>query len=258
MTELNAALARRIVGLLDLTSLNDDDSDERIVALCERALTPVGPTAAVCVHVPFVALARRTLDKLGGAQVKVATVVNFPSGANEPSAVLAEVRAALAAGADEIDLVFPQRALRDGDTVTGPALVRAVKELCAKKALLKVILETGELKDGGLIRRASELAIGAGADFIKTSTGKVPVNATPEAAQIMLEVIAEAGGRVGFKPAGGMKTLAEAAVYLQLAEHILGADWVSPAHLRFGASSLLSDLLAHSGHGDGQTAEGGY
>lgn len=247
MTELDATLARNIIALLDLTSLNDDDSDARIVALCQRALTALGPVAAVCVYPRFVALARRTLDALGGQTVAVATVTNFPAGTAPLAEVLEQTRQALGDGADEIDVVYPWRALLAGDADSGFALVRACKALCADRALLKVILETGELADPALIRQASLDAIEAGADFIKTSTGKVAVNATAEAARIMLECIAASGVNVGLKPAGGIRTLADARVYVELAEGINGARWISPRHLRFGASSLLDDLLQRLG-----------
>jgi deoxyribose-phosphate aldolase len=258
MTENDETLARKVIALLDLTSLNEDDDDPRIVELCRKAMTPVGPVAAVCVFPRFVALARRSLDALGGQAVGIATVINFPAGDAALESVLAETRQALDDGADEIDLVYPYRALLAGDAASGIALVQAGKTLCEGRALLKVILETGELADPLLIRRASQDAIAAGADFIKTSTGKVRVNATAQAAEIMLGCIAEAGGAVGFKPAGGMKTLPEAMVYLWLAERLLGRDWVSPRHLRFGASSLLDDLLRRVGEEPALPMEGGY
>lgn len=258
MTDNDATLARTLIALLDLTSLNDDDSDAGIVELCQRALTPVGAVAAVCVYPRFVALARQTLDGLGGQTVAVATVVNFPAGNTALDEVLEQTRQALADGADEIDVVYPYRALLAGDADSGFALVRACKALCADRALLKVILETGELADPALTRQASLDAIEAGADFIKTSTGKVAVNATAGAARIMLECIASSGMNVGLKPAGGMKTLDDARVYLELAERINGAAWISPRHLRLGASSLLGDLLRHAGADSAQVGGGAY
>lgn len=256
MTDTDATLARKLIALLDLTSLNDDDTDAAIVELCHKAMTPVGPVAAVCVYPRFVALARRTLDELGGQTVAVATVTNFPAGNAPLDEVLDQTRQALAEGADEIDVVYPWRALQAGDADSGFALVRACKALCSDRALLKVILETGELADPALIRQASLDAIDAGADFIKTSTGKVAVNATAEAAQIMLECIAASGTNVGLKPAGGIRTLADARVYLTLAETLNGPRWVAPRHLRLGASSLLGDLLRHTGN-DTTAADGG-
>ncbi|MGY3858006.1 deoxyribose-phosphate aldolase [Aeromonas intestinalis] len=237
--------ARLAISLMDLTSLNDDDTDARILALCQQAATPHGHTAAVCVYPRFVALARQALAAQHTSAIKVATVVNFPGGDQEPDAVLAETRAALADGADEIDLVIPWRALMAGDEAPARALVRRCKALCGDR-VLKVIIESGELKTPALIRAASLLAIEEGADFIKTSTGKVPVNATPEAARIMLAAIADSGARqrVGFKAAGGVRSAQEAADYLGMAQELLGERWPDEAHFRFGASSLLTQLLA--------------
>ena len=133
----------------------------------------------------------------------------------------------------------------------------AVEEAAGDGALLKVILETGELRQVPLIRRAAEIAIGAGADFFKTSTGKVPVNATPQAARAMLSVIAETGGEVGFKAAGGIRSIEDAAVYLALADEILGAEWAEPTSFRFGASGLLDAVLAAL-DGRGAAAATGY
>ncbi|MET1081357.1 MAG: deoxyribose-phosphate aldolase [Pseudomonas sp.] len=255
--DLDRLVAQQAIGLLDLTSLNADDTDERIRALCRRALSPAGAVAAVCVYPRFVALARQTLDSLGGTQVRVATVTNFPAGAADVQGAAEETLAAVLAGADEVDVVYPYTALRRGDRQVGRDLVRACKQACGERALLKVILETGELAEPELIRQASLDAIDAGADFIKTSTGKVTVNASEHAARLMLAAIAERGGRVGFKPAGGIRTLADAKTYIQLAGDALGADWVSAAHLRLGASSLLDELLTHLGQGaPGSTAEG--
>ncbi|HIC1043694.1 TPA: deoxyribose-phosphate aldolase, partial [Escherichia coli] len=154
---------------------------------------------------------------------------------------------------------FPYRALMAGNEQIGFDIVKACKDACAKAgALLKVIIETGELKDAALIRKASEISIKAGADFIKTSTGKVPVNATLESAELMLQVIHDmgVGKEVGFKPAGGVRTAEEAAQYLALANRIMGDNWVDARHFRFGASSLLGNLLATLGHGEQKSSSG--
>lgn len=238
--------ARLALACMDLTSLNDDDTDSDIETLCRKAKTPLGSTAAVCVKPAFVVTARRALNAENGPNansVKVATVTNFPHGNDDPMAAARETRSAVAAGADEVDVVFPYRALLAGDDAIGLELV----EMCraaAVDATLKVILETGELADPTLIRRAADIAIQGGADFIKTSTGKVPVNATPEAAEIMLEAI-QASGRndIGIKVAGDITTSQQAHDYLLLAAEIMGPAWVTPAHFRFGASGLLDNLL---------------
>ena len=156
--------------------------------------------------------------------MRIATVTNFPHGNDDIEIALAETNAAIAYGADDVDVVFPYRALMAGNTQVGFDMVKACKDACAKhNVLLKVIIESGELKDPALIRQASEIAIKAGADFIKTSTGKVPVNATPETAEIMMTVIRDmgVGKTVGFKPAGGVRTAEEAAQYLAMAAPII-------------------------------------
>ena len=135
-----------------------------------------------------------------------------------------------------------------GDIDVGSQMVSQCKQACGPAVMLKVIIESGELATPDLIRQASELAIAGGADFIKTSTGKVPINATPAAAEIMLQAIKASGRSVGFKAAGGVRNVADAGLYLSLARHILGADWVTPKHFRFGASSLLDSLLDTLGH----------
>ncbi|MGM0701726.1 MAG: deoxyribose-phosphate aldolase [Pseudomonadota bacterium] len=258
MIELQQA-ARQALALMDLTSLNDDDSDATIEALCQRAKTPVGTPAAVCVYPAFVVTARRALTahQLGGT-VKVATVTNFPHGGDDVMAAARETRSAVASGADEVDVVFPYRALMAGDEETGRELVACCRQACGG-ATLKVILETGELAEPALIRRAAELAIEGGADFLKTSTGKVAVNATLEAAEILLETIRASGKEVGFKAAGGVRTAEDAEAYLKLAERVMGPAWVTPAHFRFGASGLLDDLLATLGVMPAPAVEtGGY
>ncbi|MBB6055193.1 deoxyribose-phosphate aldolase [Tolumonas osonensis] len=249
--------AQRALQLMDLTTLNDNDTDAVVIALCRQAKTRAGNTAAVCVYPRFVPVARKTLRDIGAPEIKVATVTNFPHGNDDIEIAVAETRAAVAYGADEVDVVFPYRALMAGNTTVGFELVKACKAVCGEQALLKVIIESGELKIPALIRTASEIAIAAGADFIKTSTGKVPVNATPEAAKIMLQVIKEKNPSVGFKAAGGVKNTVQAAEYLSLAASVLGEEWISAKTFRFGASSLLADLLKTLGY-QSQTAASGY
>ncbi|WP_249979084.1 deoxyribose-phosphate aldolase [Vreelandella olivaria] len=256
--------ARQALTLMDLTSLNESDTDSVIEALCQQVKTPFGNPAAVCVYPQFIVTATRALTahKLNG-QVKIATVTNFPHGGNDIMEAARETREAVASGADEVDVVFPYRALMAGDEATGLELVEMCKAACGGQALLKVIIESGELKEPALIQRASELAIEGGADFIKTSTGKVPVNATLEATRIMLKAIKASGKKdVGFKAAGGVRTAEEAAEYLALAADIMGSQWVTPRHFRFGASSLLGSLLnTLSGipqAAQSSTTEGGY
>lgn len=239
--------AQTALSLMDLTTLNDNDTDEKVIALCQSAKTEFGTPAAVCVYPRFVPIARKALQQAGISQVKIATVTNFPHGNADIEIAVAETRAAVAYGADEVDVVFPYHSLIAGDSQTGFELVKQCKAVCADAGVvLKVIIESGELKTADLIRQASEIAIQAGADFIKTSTGKVAVNATLESAEMMLNTIRDLGvaDKVGFKAAGGVKTAEEAQQYLTLARNILGENWVNADHFRFGASSLLGNLLA--------------
>ncbi|MDE2428701.1 MAG: deoxyribose-phosphate aldolase [Burkholderiales bacterium] len=237
-----ALAARRALSLIDLTTLNEDDTTHKVIALCHQAKTSAGNVAAMCVYPRFVPVARLVLREQGTPEVRVATVTNFPGGDSGLEIASAETRAAIAYGADEVDVVFPYRALMAGDAQAGRELVSTCKQICGDK-VLKVIIESGELKSPQLIREASLIAIAAGADFIKTSTGKVAVNATLEAAEIMLKAILESGKPCGFKAAGGVRTTQEAAAYLDLADRLMGADWVNSEHFRFGASSLLDNLL---------------
>ncbi|PIE41972.1 MAG: deoxyribose-phosphate aldolase [Gammaproteobacteria bacterium] len=239
----NKYWAGQALSLMDLTSLEADDTVDKIHDLCLSACTPFGHTAAVCVYPQFVKVAQSTLDEHYARQVQVATVANFPCGAADVYHAARETKAAVADGADEVDVVFPYRALMQGNAEVGHKLVSACKAACGDKRL-KVIIESGELKTPALIRQASEIAIDAGADFIKTSTGKVTVNATLEAAEVMLNVIKDSGKPVGFKAAGGVRSVTDAKAYLQLAENIMGKNWISVDTFRFGASSLLNSLLA--------------
>ena len=256
MTDLQNT-AREAISLMDLTTLNDDDTDAIVIDLCHQAHSPAGDTAAVCIYPRFIPAARKALKEQGTKEITIATVTNFPHGNDDIEIAVAETRASIAYGADEVDVVFPYRAFIGGDDKVGFELVKACKEACGD-ILLKVIIESGELKDPDLIRRASEICIDAGADFIKTSTGKVPVNATLEAAEVMLKVIRDKNPNVGFKAAGGVKDAQTAKAYLDLAREILGDDWVGPKHFRFGASSLLNNLLNELGLAERNNTKEGY
>jgi deoxyribose-phosphate aldolase len=237
----DAALARRALRSLDLTDLSETCSDHAIDDLCARALTPLGPAAAVCVWPQFVARAR---DPLKGSPVRIATVVNFPAGGEDIERVIEDVNEALGDGAQEIDLVLPYGAVRRGQPGPAAEMVAAVRDVVDQGRILKVILETGELAEPRLIEAASRLAIEHGADFLKTSTGKTPVSATPEAAEVMLNAIKASGRPVGLKASGGIRTVADAALYLSLADRLMGAGWATPATFRIGASSLYGALVA--------------
>lgn len=247
--------AARSLPLVDLTDLSDGCTGEAVDALCDRAATPFGPVAAVCLWPRHVARARH---RLGPSPIRIATVVNFPHGGTDIAATVAETQRTIEDGADEIDLVLPYRSLLAGDRAAAAAMVAAVRVACPAPTLLKVILETGRLETPAAIRTAADLAIDAGADFIKTSTGKVEINATPEAAEVMLEAIRASGRRCGFKAAGGIRTTADAGRYLSIADRLFGETWVGPATFRFGASGLLDDLLAHLGAPGSAAAPSGY
>ncbi len=234
----------------DLTTLEGKDSDGRIRSLCAKALRPrpgwpnVPSVAAVCVYPKLVAAAK---DALRGSNVSVASVATaFPSGLSSLDVRLADTAAAIAAGADEIDMVIDRGAFLAGREQTVYDEIVQVKQLC-RNVHLKVILETGELGTYDNIRRASDLALEAGADFIKTSTGKVGTNATPPAALVMCEALRDfarrTGERRGLKVAGGVRTTKQALTYLVIIKETLGDAWLDPTAFRIGASSLLDDLL---------------
>lgn len=236
-----ADVARRLLSLLDLTNLEATCGPAEVKALCGRAVGPAGSVAAVCIWPQFVGEAKRLL---GGGSVRVATVINFPNGGEDLERVVEDTEEALDDGADEIDLVMPWRAYLGGDTELPTQMIRTTRDVMPKGHPLKVILETGSLPDEAAIVGAARLAIAAGADFLKTSTGKMPVSATPEAARLLLETIAASARPVGFKAAGGIRTLQDAATYLALADAIMGPGWATPATFRIGASGLHAALVA--------------
>jgi len=252
----DAAFARRALALLDLTDLADDATEAGTRELCQRAISGPVPVAAVCIWPRFVKIAREALGD--GAAVRIATVVNFPDGDTPIAPAIRETEEAVADGADEIDLVLPWRSLLAGQTTPVGAMVRNVKMRCGDK-LLKVILETGEYPDLQKVREASELAIGAGADFIKTSTGKTEHSASIAAVRTMLGVIGMAARPIGIKPSGGIRTLEDARAYLNLTDAMMGPDWATPATFRFGASGLYGALVtAIEGAAPGETPRGSY
>lgn len=236
--------AARALALLDLTSLNDNDTDAVVVDLCAKAHGDFGKTAAVCVWPRFV---KTAVKELKGTGVKIATVVNFPHGGTDIEKTVAETKQSIADGADEIDVVLPYKSFMDGDKETAKALLKATRAACNGK-VLKVIIESGVLAHASLITEASKLSIECGADFIKTSTGKTPVSATLEAANAMLEAIRDSGKPVGFKASGGVRTTEQAIDYMTLADKIMGPKWLSPKTFRFGASGLRDSLLASMGY----------
>jgi deoxyribose-phosphate aldolase len=238
------------VSMIDLTTLEGSDTPGKVRDLCAKAMRPlpgrsdIPATGAVCVYPPLVAVAKEALK---GSGVKVAAVATyFPSGHGDLAMKLEEVRRTVEAGADEIDMVIDRRAFLMGDYAKVFDEIAATVEACGP-AHLKVILETGELQTYDKVRFASQLAIDAGAHFIKTSTGKVQPAATLPVTLVMLEVIREhyfkTGKMVGMKPAGGIRTAKDALKYLVMVNETLGDAWLSPDWFRLGASVLLNDIL---------------
>ena len=238
------------VSMIDLTTLEGKDSEGKIRALCQKAMHPlmgnssIPHVAAICVYPNFIKIAK---DTLAGSGVKVASVAtSFPSGQIPLRLKVEEIKKAVSMGADEIDMVINRGEFLSGnyDYVTDEIL--ASKEACGH-ALLKVILETGELETFDNIRKASLLAMTSGADFIKTSTGKIQPAATLPVTLVMLEAIRDyfdvTGVKIGMKPAGGIRNTKEAVSYLCLVNETLGENWLTPDLFRIGASSLLNDLL---------------
>jgi deoxyribose-phosphate aldolase len=232
---------------MDLTTLEGKDSPGRVRSMCAKGVRPapgVPSVAAVCVYPNLVQVAK---DALRGSSVKVASVAtSFPSGLSSLEVKLADTRSAIANGADEIDMVIDRGEFLAGNERKVYDEIVAVKEACGN-VHLKVILETGELGSYDVIRRASDLALEAGADFIKTSTGKIGTNATFPTALTMCEAIREyarrTGRRAGLKVAGGVKNTKIALTYLVIVKETLGEGWLTPDLFRIGASSLLDDLL---------------
>lgn len=244
-------MTKLAISMIDLTSLTDKETSEDIKKLCQKAKSNEGNTAAICIFPRYIPLAKKILLEQGTPDIKIATVTNFPDGNEDITIAVSETKAAIAYGADEVDVVYPYKALINGDINIGFELVEACKQVCPQNVLLKVIIESGELKTPALIKLASEVSIRAGADFIKTSTGKVKVNATPLAAEIMLKVIKSTNnGHIdtGLKIAGGVKDIDDVQLYLNLAKSILGDSWVEMSHFRFGASKLLDNLLITLDH----------
>ena len=233
--------AGRILPLVDLTDLSDTCTNESITNLYASAHTPFGSVASLCIWPEFVSFARELSDTF-----PIACVINFPLGQDSHSKIISDLRTALDSGATEIDIVHDYRLFLTGDESQLGFLIESAKDVMSNypNTILKVILEVGELTESTLISRASQLSISAGADFIKTSTGKVPVNATLPASEIMLREISASDKKIGFKAAGGIKTVDDARSYIELAENIMGESYITPSTFRFGASSLLQDVLS--------------
>ncbi len=238
------------LSMIDLTTLEGQDTHGKVTQLCQKAihvhdrLPGLPHVAAVCVYPTMVAVARKAL---AGHDIKVASVATaFPSGMAPLSVKLEETRLAVQEGADEVDMVISRGAFLEGEYRRVFDEIIAIKEACGP-ARLKVILETGELGTLDRVRRASTLAMHAGADFIKTSTGKIQPAATLPVTLVMLQAIRDyyhaTGRRVGMKPAGGISKAKQAIQYLVMLRETLGEGWLTPEWFRFGASSLVNDIL---------------
>lgn len=241
---IDKELARRVFSCIDNTTLNGTDNEAHVEAFCRHTME-MGAVAAVCVYPRFVAVAKKTLADSG---IRVASVAGaFPHGQLPIALKMEEVKYAVNEGADEIDMVLSRGALLAGEDNLVRDEVALMKEACQGKTL-KVILETGELPSSTLIAKASQLAIDGGADFIKTSTGKIGIGATLEAAEVMLNVINEnvkkSKKTVGFKAAGGISTPEEALAYAEMAKKIMGDNFVKNQTFRIGASRLTDRLFA--------------
>ena len=242
------------ITMVDLTTLEGADTVGKVQALCAKAVRPdptdltVPSVGAVCVYNDMVSVARKHLDSIGGAHVPVAAVSTaFPSGRASMKVKIQDTQDAIDAGAGEIDMVIDRGAFLSGNYIEVFNEIVAIKEICGDKAHLKVIFETGELVTYDNVRKASYLAMLAGADFIKTSTGKVAPAATPPVVLVMLEAVRDfyemAGVRIGVKPAGGIRNTKDAIKQLVLVNETAGPEWLTPSLFRIGASALLNDLL---------------
>jgi deoxyribose-phosphate aldolase len=242
------------ISMVDLTTLEGADTQGKVQALCAKAVRPdptdlsVPSVGAVCVYNDMVSIARTHLDLIGGKHVPVAAVSTaFPSGRASMEVKIQDTKDAIAAGAAEIDMVIDRGAFLSGKYIEVFNEIVAIKEICADKAHLKVIFETGELVTYDNVRKASYLAMLAGADFIKTSTGKIAPAATPPVVLVMLEAVRDfyemAGVRIGVKPAGGIRNTKDAIKQLVLVNETAGPEWLTPSLFRIGASALLNDLL---------------
>lgn len=240
----NEEVLQKITTLLDLTSLNETDTEASIAALLEKARTNYGSVAGVCVYPKFI---RLVAAEFAGTNIKAITVANFPEGQTALEDVLLEIGVALENGAQEIDIVFPYRQYLAGDKNYGHSFVTACKAACGSKTL-KIILETGAMNDLAVIADAAKVVLMAGADFVKTSTGKFSIGATIDAAAVILLVIKELQPQfkhpIGLKVAGGLTGIGNAAQYIELADRIMGKAWVKPNTFRIGSSKLIDAILS--------------
>src|SRR5437868_6699194 len=260
-TSAKLAGLKLVVSMMDLTTLEGSDTPGKIAFLCRKAMQPLDPRYTVpscadfCVYPTLVRIAKQFLEQSSVTVASVATA--FPAGSMPTKLKLREVRGAVRDGADEIDMVINRARFLAGEYERVFDEIAATRE-ASGAAHLKVILETGELQTYDNVRLASEIAMRAGADFIKNSTGKISPAATMPVTLVMLEAIRdyfyETGLRIGMKPAGGIRTAKQALAYLVMLKETLGDDWLTPDLFRFGASTLVNDVLMQIA----KTIDGGY
>jgi deoxyribose-phosphate aldolase len=230
-----------IIALIDHTRLEENDTPEAVAEFCKDAASPRGNCAAVCIYPQYISIAKNALKN---TPIKIATVVNFPKGNNDFHACLDEMQSALDAGVDEIDIVIPYAELMRGNDFFVEEFIKACRRY-SHDATLKIIIESG-LLSADQIKKVSQFIIDAGIEFIKTSTGKVPQGASPEAVSAILETIQKNKTNTGLKISGGVRTREDAEHYITLVEKFMGKNWISPEKLRFGSSKLAKELKSPS------------
>lgn len=235
--DLSAELLLRILSLVDLTSLNDSDTEESIRSLCKKADNLV---AAVCIYPHFITTAK---DVITSPHIKIATVCNFPSGKSTVAETVAEIQSAIETGANEVDVVLPYHRYWSGDRSYVREFLFACREATSNN-ILKIIIETGALPEE-LIIQACHDVIAAKADFIKTSTGKISSGVTLQSARIILSVITEQQANIGIKLSGGIRDVNQVLDYFTLTQSLMGDDWITASHFRIGASKLVDNILQH-------------
>ena len=234
-----SSLATKLIGNLDLTSLNLSDTNETIISLCQNAQTPYGNVRAVCVYPQFITLAKNSLKN---TDISVATVINFPQGRSDIISLKEQLLNSINCGADEIDAVFPYHDfLKNNIDICKTFLETLTQNKADKK--IKIILESGAFTDQKILNQACLLCLKYDIDFLKTSTGKTAISATPEAVKTIIDSIKSTSANVGIKISGGIKTFNQAEQYYNIIKTVMNENWITPEHFRIGASSLLNNLI---------------
>lgn len=234
-----AILAKKLIGNLDLTSLNLSDTEENIISLCKKAQTPFGNTCAVCVYPQFITLAKNSLKN---TDIAVATVINFPQGNSDITSIKEQLLKAINCGADEIDAVFPYQDFLHGNIDICKKFLETLTQNKHERKI-KIILESGAFTNQELLAQACLLCLKYNIDFLKTSTGKTTTSATPEAVKTIVDTIKSTSKNIGIKVSGGIKTFTQAEQYYNILQTSMEESWITPQHFRIGASSLLDNLI---------------